>query len=162
MPIIPDWNYEDIEVAYSKGGVMAFSDYKRNLIRTGIPVWPPAAIVQKLYNSRHAYAYRDEAFGIVTRHLGYFTMNPLPRSFASATSGSLYGQCLGRKIDLQPIVLQHPRANQDFVTVNKGRSHTNPVAVKTEIDEKDIFLDGSIGCQKGCDTAYELRVHLKS
>ncbi|HEV3165143.1 MAG TPA: hypothetical protein VGZ22_14045 [Isosphaeraceae bacterium] len=72
MPFIQDWNNEQIEVAYSKGRVMAVADFSNNLIRHGIPLWPPGAIVQKLYNSRHSYAYKEQAFKIVTRRLEYY------------------------------------------------------------------------------------------
>jgi hypothetical protein len=72
MPFVLDWVGNQIEVGYSHGGVMAVADFSRNFIRTRVPVWPPAAIVQKLYNSRLAYAFRGEAFEIVTRQLQYY------------------------------------------------------------------------------------------
>lgn len=47
-----DWNERDIEVARSKGGVIAVADVSDNLIRVSEVPWPPPAVVQKLYESR--------------------------------------------------------------------------------------------------------------
>jgi hypothetical protein len=51
-----DWNGRDLNVAYSKGGVLLLADFSDNLLRDPSVPWPPPAIVQKLYESRYRLA----------------------------------------------------------------------------------------------------------
>lgn len=59
-------------MARSKGGVLAFCDVWDNFLRTVSTVWPPAELVQKLYESRHASAFADDDQAAVTQQLGYY------------------------------------------------------------------------------------------
>lgn len=68
-----DWNGREIEVARSRGGVLAAADFSDNLIRVdGIP-WPPPSVVQKLYESRQARAFDGDELTVATRLLGVYS-----------------------------------------------------------------------------------------
>ncbi len=67
-----DWNGKDVQVAYSKGGkVPVLSDPFNNLIRTGMPNWPPIEIVQKLYKGNDNNFASDDKQKC-TDSLGYY------------------------------------------------------------------------------------------
>jgi len=68
-----NWNGTDIPATASKGGVVAFLNPYDNLIQTGVRPWPPAEIVQKLYQSSQVKAYNDVNKSYVTQCLGYYT-----------------------------------------------------------------------------------------
>jgi hypothetical protein len=67
-----DWNNREIEVATSRGGVVAVADYSDNLIRTAEP-WPPPPVVQKLYESRQSRAFDDEELSVLTGRTGIYS-----------------------------------------------------------------------------------------
>ena len=54
----------------------------------------------------------------------------------------------GRKIDLQPIIPQHARADQDLVAIDKRCLRSNHPAIEWEIDKENFFLDWLICRQK--------------
>jgi hypothetical protein len=60
------------------------------------------------------------------------------------------------------MALQHPRANQNLVTVDERCLDANHNAVERKIDEVNILFDSLISCQKGCHSAHELRVQQRS
>jgi hypothetical protein len=62
-----------MEVAVSRGGVLAVTDPVDNLVTTGIPFWPPSEIVQKLYQSRQVRAFDEPDLGAVTRTLSFYS-----------------------------------------------------------------------------------------
>ena len=63
-----------IQVARSRGNVIAVEDFSDNLMRVESGPWPPAAIVQKLCaSSRHAGAFDGEARQLLTRKLGFYS-----------------------------------------------------------------------------------------
>jgi hypothetical protein len=68
-----DWNEREIEVARSKGGVIAVADFSDNLVRVASVPWPPPAIVQKLYESRQSRAFEGEQLTAATRELGVYS-----------------------------------------------------------------------------------------
>ena len=49
---------------------------------------------------------------------------------------------------MQPVFPQHPRANQDFVAVDKGRLHSNQSAIEWEINQEDVFFNLLVGREK--------------
>lgn len=67
---LEDWNGREIEVARSKGGVLALARVRDGLIDAA--PWPPASIVQKLYQSRQARSFEIPELELVTRDLGYY------------------------------------------------------------------------------------------
>jgi len=67
-----DWNGNIIPVAHSKSGVKAVAHPSYNLIRTGITVWPPPEIIQKLYKSRHIQTFDGKDLEIAISGLGYY------------------------------------------------------------------------------------------
>jgi hypothetical protein len=70
---LKDWNDREVEAGQSKGGVLALADFSQNLMRDdGVP-WPPAAVVQKLYESRQARAFPMNDIQILTRRTGYYS-----------------------------------------------------------------------------------------
>ncbi|MBM9512014.1 hypothetical protein [Desulfogranum marinum] len=73
MEFIEKWDGKKVGVARSKGGVVATVDYKDNLVASGIRLWPPPEIVQKLYKSNQQRHFADENGNEVTRHLGYYS-----------------------------------------------------------------------------------------
>lgn len=58
---IGDWTGRRIQCVRSRGNVRVLLNYEDNLIRSGINVWPPLEIAQKLYQSRHGAAFADAA-----------------------------------------------------------------------------------------------------
>lgn len=68
-----NWNSQKIEVATSKGGVIAVVNPYDNLVTTGVSPWPPAEIVQKLYQSRHTRDFADDQKEKATGYLGYYS-----------------------------------------------------------------------------------------
>lgn len=67
-----DWNGREIDAGQSRGGVLAVANYSDNLLCPMGPPWPPSALVQKLYQSKHAECFDDVNRSIVTSHLGYY------------------------------------------------------------------------------------------
>lgn len=70
---IDDWNGRKIQCVRSRGDVRALLNYEDNLIRSGISVWPPPEIAQKLYQSRHGGAFADAAREVATRARGFYS-----------------------------------------------------------------------------------------
>ena len=67
------WNEIEIGLAISKGGVLAASHPFDNLISTGISPWPTPEILQKLYESRQARAFKGEQQVNAIKGLGYYS-----------------------------------------------------------------------------------------
>lgn len=68
-----DWRGTEVEVAKSAGGVLALSNPWDNLVRSGVLPWPPAELVQKLYQSRQIRAFRGPDEVIATKALGFYS-----------------------------------------------------------------------------------------
>ena len=51
------WSGRSVTLASSKDKVLAFANVWDNFIRSGLSIWPPPELVQKLYQSRHANAF---------------------------------------------------------------------------------------------------------
>lgn len=73
MLTIPNWRGQSIKVASSKGGTLAVVNPKDNLITSGITLWPPPEIVQKLYQSRHEDAFAETDLEAVKSALGFYS-----------------------------------------------------------------------------------------
>ncbi|UCZ56419.1 hypothetical protein LGV61_11910 [Desulfurispirillum indicum] len=69
---VKDWNNRDIDCAKSRGGVTVTAHPYENLIRTGCKPWPPAEIVQKLYQSRQIRAFSGNDETVCTSGLGFY------------------------------------------------------------------------------------------
>jgi hypothetical protein len=72
MAILLDWNERKIEVAKSRGGVLAVVNPFDNILQTGIMPWPPPEITQKLYKSRQMQAYSGNDLNRVKSILGFY------------------------------------------------------------------------------------------
>lgn len=70
--LIAAWNDRQIEVARSRGGVLATARVRDNLMYAPEQIWPDPAIVQKLYASHHAYAFDPPERQILESGLGYY------------------------------------------------------------------------------------------
>jgi len=68
-----DWCGNRIEVAQTRGGVLAVADPWNNVIRTGIRPWPAPELVQKLYRSRQESAFEGAQREIATSKLGFYS-----------------------------------------------------------------------------------------
>jgi hypothetical protein len=68
-----NWNQQEVEVATSKGGVIALANPHDNLVTTGVAPWPPSEIIQKLYQSSQARAFVDNQKEKSTECLGYYS-----------------------------------------------------------------------------------------
>jgi hypothetical protein len=73
MKTIPNWQDKIIEVAHSKGGVLATVNPMDNLMRGQLSLWPPPEIVQKLYRSRQERAFEGADLAAVTSILGFYS-----------------------------------------------------------------------------------------
>ena len=73
MNWMTDWRGIEIQVGFSRGGVVAVADPLHNLISSGVSPWPPPEVVQKLYRSRHARAFDGPELEAVTEVLGYYS-----------------------------------------------------------------------------------------
>ena len=73
METITDWNGVPMLVGRSKGGVIAAAEPLRNLMRVDLAPWPPAEVVQKLYESRQSRAFAPPDLDCVTSTLGFYS-----------------------------------------------------------------------------------------
>ena len=73
MEPIKDWRGNPIEVAKSKGGVLAVADPWNNVIRTGVRPWPAPELIQKIYQSRQVRAYIESELAMATVKLGFYS-----------------------------------------------------------------------------------------
>ncbi len=73
MAQIQDWRGNSIEVAKSRGGVLAVADPWNNVIRTGIRPWPTPELIQKVYASRQVRAYGGSEREIAIAKLGFYS-----------------------------------------------------------------------------------------
>lgn len=69
---ITDWNGREVEAAQSRGGVLALANFSDNLLRDNSRLWPRAAVVQKLHESKAGAHFDAKARTILTRKLGYY------------------------------------------------------------------------------------------
>lgn len=67
-----NWNGHEIACARSKGGVTVVAHPFDNLIRTGCHSWPPAEIVQKMYQSRQVRAFVGNDLDTCKSGIGYY------------------------------------------------------------------------------------------
>ncbi|MDE0199655.1 MAG: hypothetical protein OXK78_15735 [Caldilineaceae bacterium] len=67
-----NWNGDDVILAKSKGGVLAFTEPLEGLLRGDVEVWPAPEILQKLYKSNHEAKYEGEDLSAVVRTMGYY------------------------------------------------------------------------------------------
>jgi hypothetical protein len=71
--VMKDWNGDEIQIARSKGGVIATVHPYENVICPRDILWPPAEIVQKAYKSRQELAF-EGLDGVAAKHgLGFYT-----------------------------------------------------------------------------------------
>ena len=85
-----DWLGRPVDLVRSAGGVYAFRDPWRGVVRGGVAPWPPPELVQKLYKSRHAAAYRGEALkGAAAAHGFYADLQSVHSE--DAVTWSLFG-----------------------------------------------------------------------
>ena len=68
-----NWNQKEVEILTSKGGVIALANPYDNLITGEITPWPPAEIVQKLYQSHQTRAFAEDQIKILQKYNGYYT-----------------------------------------------------------------------------------------
>ena len=73
MARIKDCHGNSIEVARSKGGVLAVADPWNNVIRTGVRPWPPPELIQKVYESSQVRAYSGSELALATAKLGFYS-----------------------------------------------------------------------------------------
>ena len=72
MKSLDDWNGNQIELAESAHGVLAFIDPLGGLLKGNISPWPTPQIIQKIYKSRQQRAYKGGDLDGVTECLGYY------------------------------------------------------------------------------------------
>ena len=65
MQTLLNWNGDDVILAKSKGGVLAFTEPLEGLLRGDVEVWPAPEILQELYKSNHEAKYESEDPGLV-------------------------------------------------------------------------------------------------
>jgi hypothetical protein len=70
---VRDWRGNEIELAESSRGVLAFVNPWDGVVHGGVDPWPPPELVQKLYQSNHGGAFVDAANADATRFLGYYS-----------------------------------------------------------------------------------------
>ena len=72
MRTVLDWNGDEVSLAESKGGVLAFVDPFAGLLLGGTKEDHPTEIERKLFKSRHQNAYQDEDLDAVVKKLGFY------------------------------------------------------------------------------------------
>lgn len=72
MRNVLDWNDQEVLLAKSKGGVLAFVDPFRGLLLGGTIEEHPTEIKRKLSKSRHQRAFQGEDLDAVIEKLGYY------------------------------------------------------------------------------------------
>lgn len=73
MKTFTNWQGQSIGVARSNGGVLAVINAWDNVISTGVRPWPPAELIQKLYQSRQIRAFAGEQQRLATETLGFYS-----------------------------------------------------------------------------------------
>lgn len=68
-----DWRGRQVKVVASAGGVLALANPWDNVVRTSDVPWPPPELIQKLYQSRHAQAFRGMDETTATESLGFYS-----------------------------------------------------------------------------------------
>jgi len=68
-----NWNHQEVEILTSKGGVIVLANPYDNLVTTGVEPWPPAEVVQKLYQSRQTRAFSEEQKENLQKFNGYYS-----------------------------------------------------------------------------------------
>ena len=68
-----NWNQQEVEILTSKGGVIAFANPYNNLVSAGVEPWPPAEVVQKLYQSRQTRAFSEDQKEKLQKFNGYYS-----------------------------------------------------------------------------------------
>jgi hypothetical protein len=151
VPQIEDWNGRSIAVENTKAdgsGVWLVFDYSDNLIRTGIELWPPAAITQKLYRSDRTNQAPVEVQKAVKRKLGFYCdlqslhsedaitwsfFGPLARATSDARARFLNWLC--DRLGL-------PWTNNRSCEVDLWRRVVHPKTLVSGGPELDFFLVG--------------------
>jgi hypothetical protein len=74
METINDWNGKAIRVCRSKGKsrTLALINPLEDLLRGGVPLWPPPEITQKLYQRNHLRDYPEEDHSALQSYLGFY------------------------------------------------------------------------------------------
>ena len=73
MRTIRNWLNAEVEIATSAGGVVALADAWQNFVRGGVTPWPTPELIQKLYQSRQARAFKESELAVATRALGFYS-----------------------------------------------------------------------------------------
>jgi len=138
MGTIEDWEGRPIEVARSRGGVLATVDVFQNLLRGSVSPWPPPEIVQKLYQSRQALAFEDTDRDLATQRLGFYCDLQSLHS-EDAITWSVFG----------PPAYNSPAARCDFVgdllrlvDPNAKRPKTATISLWRRIPHPDTLVPG--------------------
>ena len=124
MAHIHDWRDAEIEVATSVGGVKAVADPWANVISSGIRPWPPPELVQKIYQSRQARAFRGADHAAATGALGFYSDLQSIHS-EDAITWSYFG----------PVVYATAEARTGFV-----RDLLNLVSIEGSADHAHVWL----------------------
>lgn len=67
-----DWLGRPVKAARSVGGVLAFRSAWDGVMRGDVTPWPPPELVQKIYQSRQARAYRGAELAMVTAEHDFY------------------------------------------------------------------------------------------
>ncbi len=72
MKTVLDWNSNEVSLAESRGGVLAFINPFAGLLRGGLKEGPPPEIRRKLSKSRRPSAFRGDDLDAVVEKLGFY------------------------------------------------------------------------------------------
>jgi hypothetical protein len=73
MENLKDWCGREVAAARSSGGVIALANPWENLMRTGVAPWPTPELIQKVYQSRQARAFKGRELEVATQTLGFYS-----------------------------------------------------------------------------------------
>lgn len=138
MTRIAGWNGVEIQVATSAGGVLAAVNPWDNLVRTGVTPWPPPELIQKLYQSRQARAFRDAELQAATSTLGFYSDLQSLRS-EDAITWSVFGPLAYAE---QPIRRRFAKALLEQIGVEPGQIDSVTIWLWRRLPHPDTLVPG--------------------
>lgn len=143
-----NWNAVPIPIARSRGGVLATTDPRNNLLSASIAPWPPAEIVQKLYRSNQQKAFSGADLDLAISGLGYYCDLQSLRS-EDAITWSVFGPVAYAGPSVR---LTYVRDLLDLIGVEPGPFGSADVWLWRRVPHPDTLVSGGPEIDFGVQT----------
>jgi hypothetical protein len=130
------------------GGVRAVVDPWDGLVRTGVVPWPPAELIQKLYQSRQVRAFRDaDLAGAKSKHGFYSDLQSL--NSEDALTWSVFGPIAYAEL---PVRLQFAASLLGLIGFPKSKPASAAVWLWRRLPHPDTLVSGGPEIDFGVQT----------